>query len=152
MQKTYQTEGSTIINRSVSETFEFLCNPEIDRSELTPLEEKITAMEITRGVGATRRFTIEFAARELDCIARCIEFDEPHRLVMQLEGDVEGIQTWELTPTGRRTQIRLALDVVTPDWLPSYLRDDTTANRWGKVLVEQTLARVKSKIEQSKPA
>ncbi|MDQ4075454.1 MAG: SRPBCC family protein [Chloroflexota bacterium] len=149
MDNTIHAEGSTRIERSVGEVFEFLCNPSIDLAELTPTEDRVTEWSEIRGVGSVRRFTVEIAARQLDYSARCVEFEPPHRLGAQLEGELEGSQVWELTPEAGGTHAQLTIDIVKPQWTPAYLRDETTAARWGQMLVDQTLANVKSALEQA---
>lgn len=85
---TFHTQADILINRPVNETFEFLCNPPVDRAELTPLEDTVTPLNQIRGVGSSRRMTIELAARKLDCVFHCVKFEPPHQLVMHLEGDL----------------------------------------------------------------
>lgn len=144
---TFRTEADILINRSVNETFEFLCSPNLDRAELTPLEDTVTPMNQTRGVGATRRMTIELAARKLNCLAHCVEFEPPHRLVMRVEGDLEGMQAWKLVAEGDATRAYLTFEVAAPVWTPAYLHDQATAERWSRWLAEETLAKVKALLE-----
>lgn len=148
---TLHAEGSTYIDRSEREVFEFLCNPDVDPAELTPMEDEVTEWSPTQGIGSVCRSTIEFAARELESVARCIEFEPPHRLSLRLEGDLEGTQQWWLSPENGGTRIQLTLDLVKPRWMPAYLRDETTAARWGQTLVDQTLENVKSALEKTMP-
>jgi hypothetical protein len=113
-------EGSISIDRPMDAVFEFLANPDIDLEVLTPLEDRIVERQEVQGIGAECRTTVELAARELQYLARCTEYEPPHRLASQLEGDVEGAD----------------------------LRDNMTAERWGQRLVDQTLANVKTFLEQ----
>lgn len=142
-----QATGSTHINRSSEEVFEFLCDPDVDPAELTPMEDRITDWQAMRGVGSSCRTTIEFVARELECTTTCIEFDPPHRLTTQIDGDLAGTQRWQLTPQEDGTQLQLTFEMVEPQWLPAYLREETTAARWAQMLVDQTLTNVKSALE-----
>lgn len=150
--KTLYAKASIFINRPVSQTFEFLCDPRVDPTELTPLEEHVTERSQTAGVGFMCRATIEFAARQLRCETRCVELEAPHRLVTRLEGDLEATQTWELVPEAEGTRTELSLEIVAPTWLPAYLRDETTAARWSQTLTEQTLAKLKSSLEELQPS
>lgn len=146
---TFHTEADILIERSVNETFEFLCNPPLDRAELTPLEDTVTSLNETKGVGSSRRITIELAARKLDCVFHCVKFEPPHQLVMRLEGDLEGIQTWQLTAEGNGTRAHLLFEVVAPSWTPVYLQDEVVADRWSHRLAEETLANIKAILESS---
>jgi hypothetical protein len=145
----FHTEADILIERSVDETFEFLCNPSLDRRELTPLEDTFTSLNQTKGVGSSRRITIEVAARKLDCVFHCVTYEPPHHLVMRLEGDLEGIQTWQLTAEGNHTRARLLFEVAAPVWTPVYLQDEIVADRWSHRLAEETLANIKTAIERS---
>ncbi|MFQ5593634.1 MAG: SRPBCC family protein [Anaerolineae bacterium] len=140
-------EGSTLINQPAGDVFEFLCNPHVDPAELTPFEDRVTERSETPGVGAVLRTTVELAARKLDCLARCVEFEPPHKLAMRLEGDLEGTQTWRLSPEGEGTVVQLDIRIVAPEWLPAYLRNERTASRWAQTLVDQTLANVKTALD-----
>lgn len=142
-------EGSIYINHPIEEVFEFLANPSVKPEELTPLEDRVEEREEVRGVGAERRATVEFAARVLEYVARCTEYKPPHRLSSRFEGDVEGNETWQLVPEGSGTRAQLTIDFVRPEWTPAYLRNNTTADRWGRMLVDQTLANVKAALEQA---
>jgi carbon monoxide dehydrogenase subunit G len=144
---TLHAEGSILVNHSAGDVFEFLCNPHVDPAELTPFEDRVTERSETPGVGAVLRTTVELAARELDCLARCVEFEPPHRLAMRLEGDLEGTQTWCLSPEGTGTVVQLDIRIAAPEWLPAYLRDETAASRWTQMLVDQTLENVKTALE-----
>lgn len=62
---------------------------------------------------------------------------------------MEDTETWRLAPEGPGTQAQLALVLDRPEWTPAYLRDDTTADRWGQMLIDQTLTNVKTTLEQS---
>lgn len=146
---TFHSEADILIERSVNETFEFLCNPSLDRAELTPLEDTITSLNETKGVGSSRRVTIELAARKLDCVFYCVTFEPPHQLVMRVEGDLEGIQTWQLTAEGNHTRARLLFEVAAPLWTPGYLRDEVVADRWSHRLAEETLTNIKTILESS---
>jgi uncharacterized protein YndB with AHSA1/START domain len=149
--ETLHAKASIFINRPINRTFEFLCDPRVDPTELTPLEEHVTERSQTVGVGFVCRATIELAARELSCETRCIELEPPHRLVTRLEGDLEATQVWELAPEEEGTRAELSIEIIAPKWLPAYLRDETTAARWTKVLAEQTLAKLKASLEESYP-
>jgi carbon monoxide dehydrogenase subunit G len=140
-------ERDTYIERPPQEVFAFLCDPNVDQAEITPFEDRVTEQSTEPGVGAICRTTVELAARDLDCISRCIEFDPPRRLVMQLEGDLTGRQAWELEPQDNGTRAHLTVDIVAPTWLPQYLRDDRTAANWTTMLADQTLQNVKSALE-----
>lgn len=144
---TIHGEGAIHINRSPDEVFEFLCDPDVDPAELTPLEDRITDWQALCEVGSTSRVMIEFAARKLNCLARCTAFEPSRLLATRLEGDLEGEQVWQLAPESGGTRLHLALDFVEPVWLPTYLQDDTTAARWGERLAEATLANVKAALE-----
>lgn len=150
--ETLRAEGNTFINRSVGEVFEFLCNPDIDPVELTPFEDWVTERSESPGIGSVLRTTVEFAARELDCVARCVDFEPPHRLGMRLEGDLEGMQSWHLASEDAGTRAHLSIEMVKPEWLPAYLQDEKTAGRWCHMLVDQTLVNVKTTLEKSAPS
>jgi uncharacterized protein YndB with AHSA1/START domain len=141
-------ESSIYIDRPIGEVFEFLANPSVKPEELTPLEDWVEERDEVRGVGAERRATVEFAARVLEYVARCTEYEPPHRLSSQFEGDLEGNETWQLVSESSGTRVQLTLNFVRPEWTPAYLRDKTTADRWGQMLVDQTLANVKAALEQ----
>lgn len=143
----FQAEGSTRIRRAPDEVFRFLCNPDVDPADLTPMEDRIVEWQEMQGVGSLCRMTIELAARELECVSRCIEFEPPHRLATRLEGDLEGSQTWRLAKENGDTRLQLSLDVARPEWTPEYLRDEQAAKNWGQMLVDQTLENVKSALE-----
>ncbi|MBI3943153.1 MAG: SRPBCC family protein [Chloroflexi bacterium] len=141
-------DGSIYINRPIDEVFDFICNPDVDLAELTPMEDEVTESNVIRGVGATIRLTVEFAARKLTYVCRCVEYTPPHRLAQEFEGELEGMQTWHLRPEGEHTLAHLMIDLVLPKWTPAYLHDKTTAEHWGQMLVDQTLNNVKSAIER----
>lgn len=145
--ETLRADGDTIINRPIEQVFEFLCNPDVDPAELTPMEDRFIEWNERRGIGTICRSTIEFAARELDCIARCVEFEPPQRLGMRLEGDLHGMQVWHLSREDDATRAQLSIDIEKPEWTPAYLRDQDTAAHWGRTLVEQVLENVKSALE-----
>lgn len=140
-------ERDAYIQRTPQDVFAFLCNPDVDQAEITPFEDRVTEQSREPGVGAICRTTVELAARDLDLISRCVEFDPPRRLVMQLEGDLTGRQAWELEPEDGGTRAHLTIDIGAPDWLPQYLRDDRTAANWTTTLADQTLDNVKSALE-----
>lgn len=143
----FQSEGSTLIRRAPDEVFTFLCDPDVDPADLTPMEDRVVEWQDRRGVGSQCRMTIELAARELECVSRCIEFEPPRKLVTRLEGDLEGTQTWRLKGEDGDTRLHLSLDLARPAWTPEYLRDEQTASNWGQMLVDQTLENVKSALE-----
>lgn len=146
--KPIHCEDSTYIDRPITEVFEFLANPSIKQEKLTPLEDQVIKQNELRGLGAVSRATVEFAARQLEYLTRCTEYEPPHRLTRQFEGDLEGSERWQLTTENTGTHAQLTLHLVRPDWTPAYLRDNTTANRWGHMWVDQTLANIKSALEQ----
>jgi uncharacterized protein YndB with AHSA1/START domain len=149
MMKPLHCKGSTYIDQPVAEVFEFLANPKINPEELTPLEDEVTERDQMPGIGTETHMTVEFAARELKYVARCTEYKPPHRLVSQLEGDMmEGTEAWDLASQRDGTRAYLTLELIRPEWTPAYLRDDITADRWGQMLVDQTLANVKSAVER----
>ncbi|MSP12256.1 MAG: hypothetical protein EXR62_04775 [Chloroflexi bacterium] len=141
-------DGTTYIDRPMDEVFDFICNPKVDRAELTPMEDKVTESHIVSGVGSTIRMTVEFAARKLTFVSRCVEHNPPQRLTQQFEGDLEGTQTWNLETEGAGTLVHLVINLLLPTWTPAYLKDKTTAEHWGQMLVDQTLDNIKSAIEQ----
>ena len=149
MVSTLKAGGSTYINRPLNETFEFLCNPAVEPTDLSPFEEKMVEREALWGVGATCRSIIELAARELSCTTRCVEYEPPRRLATRLEGDLEGHQNWILSAENGGTRAELSLEFTAPKWLPGYLHDEVNAARWSQTLVEQTLTRVKTALEKS---
>ena len=143
----FQAEGNTLIRRSPDDVFKFLCYPDVDPADLTPMEDRVVEWQEMQGVGALSRMTIELAARELDCVCRCTEFEPPHRLATRLEGDLEGTQTWRLASENGGTRLHLSLDIARPEWTPAYLRDEQVAKNWGQTLVDQTLENVKAALE-----
>jgi len=143
----FQAEGNTRIARSPDEVFRFLCDPDVDPADLTPMEDRVVEWQKMEGVGSLCRMTIELAARELECVSRCIEFEPPHKLATRLEGDLEGTQTWRLANEDEDTRLHLSLDMARPQWTPEYLRDERVAGNWGQMLVDQTLENVKSALE-----
>ena len=145
---TIQAEGTVHIHRSPEQVFAFLCNPNVDPAALTPMEDRFVEWQEMSGVGSICRSVVEFAARELNCTTRCTEYEPPHRLATRMEGDLVGAQNWRLSPAGTGTELHLSLSIEKPIWLPSYLRDETTAERWGEMLVEQTLENVRSALQQ----
>lgn len=143
----FEAEGSTVIARSREAVFTFLCQPDVDPAELTPMEDRVVEWERTKGVGAVSRTTIEFAARELDVTSTCIEFDPPRQLAVALSGDLEGRQVWRLAEEDGGTRLHLDLDLARPEWTPQYLKDEQVAENWGQMLVDQTLENVKGALE-----
>jgi len=146
----FQAEGSTFIERAPREVFAFLCDPAVDAAELTPMEDRVVAREEMKGVGSLTRTTIEFAARELDLVSRCVEFEPAERLVLRLEGDLQGRQSWRVAEEDGGARLYLALDIERPEWTPQYLQDEQVAKNWGQTLVDQTLENVKAALEPEK--
>jgi hypothetical protein len=149
MDNIFKARGSTFIKRPINETFEFLCNPAVKSTELSPFEEEMVEREPMQGVGSTYRSIIELAARKLNCTTRCVEYEPHRRLVTQVEGDLEGIQNWVLAAEKDGTRVQLSIEFAAPEWLPAYLHDEDNAARWSKTLVEQTLTRVRIALEPS---
>ena len=144
-----QAQSSTFINKPVTIAFDFLCDPPVEQTALSPLEEKMIKQAPLRGIGAACQSVIELAARKLNCTTRCIEYAPPQRLVTRLEGDLQGIQDWHLSAENGGTRLQLRFEFTMPEWLPAYLHNNVNATRWSEMLVEQTLARVKTALEQS---
>ena len=144
----FQAEDSTLVHRAPDEVFRFLCDPDLDPAQLTPMEDRVEEWQGLKGVGSLCRTTVSLAARDLDCVSRCVEFEPPERVVLQLEGDIKGKQTWHVTPENGDTRLHLALDLEAPQWTPEYLRDEQVAQNWGQMLVDQTLENVKEALEK----
>lgn len=143
----FEAEGSTVIARSPQEVFAFLCEPDVDPAELTPMEDRVVEWQETKGVGSVSRTTIQFAARELDVTSTCVEFEPPERLAVKLEGDLQGRQLWQLAEEDGGTRLHLDLDIVRPEWTPRYLQEEQVAEHWTQMLVDQTLENVKGALE-----
>lgn len=139
----FQAEGSVFLAREPGEVFGFLCDPAVDAAELTPMEDRVVAGQGTKGVGSTTRTTVELAARELDVVSRCVEFEPGQKLALGLEGDLQGSQVWQMAAEGDGTRLHLALDIERPAWTPAYLQEEQAAQNWAQMLVDQTLENVR---------
>ena len=148
----FEAEGSTFIDRPVEEVFDFICNPDVDPAELTPMEDRVTDWQELGGVGAFYRATIELAARELDCVVHCVEHERPRKLTTHMEGDLESRQRWQLAPENGGTRLSLDIELERPHWVPPYLREERAARNWAQMLVEQTLALVRGAMQGERHA
>ena len=118
--------------------FDLLCIP-TKHAKLSPLELRIVKGERFNRVGDTYKGIGEFAARKVECSMRCTAFDRPHLLTMELIGEMSGKEEWQLKPADVGTEVRLSVGYAAPEWLPVYLRDETTAQNWINTMVSQTL-------------
>ncbi|MFQ5945778.1 MAG: SRPBCC family protein [Anaerolineae bacterium] len=126
------------VAHSPEAVFDVICVP-AKHAELSPLELRIVKGDRLKGVGDTYKGIGEFAARKVECSMRCTVFERPHLLAMEVVGEMEGKEEWQLKQTDVGTEIRLSVDYAAPEWLPVYLRDKTTAQNWANTMVAQTL-------------
>lgn len=134
----FEAEHRVQVGHSAEAVFDLLCVP-AKHAELSPLELRIAKGEPIKGVGDTYKGIGEFVARKVDCSMRCTSFDRPHLLAMELMGEMSGREEWQLKPADVGTEIRLSVGYAAPEWLPVYLRDETTAQNWVNTMVAQTL-------------
>jgi uncharacterized protein YndB with AHSA1/START domain len=141
-----KAEGSILIARPIMTVFEFVCDPRRMTEDITPLEERIQSQG-EPGLGWVSQVEVEIAARVVRYQCRCTVFEPPTRLVLEMEGDVNGEQIFTLADQLDGTRLNLYFKCVIPPRAPAYFHDEPARMHFAQTLVSQTLSNIQTALE-----
>jgi len=74
--------------------------------------------------------------------------EPPTRLVMEMQGGLSGEQSFTLSEEAGDARLDLVLKYLVPTSWPSYYREEPTRTRFAETLVAQTLANIRTALEE----
>jgi carbon monoxide dehydrogenase subunit G len=141
-----KAEGSILIARSIMTVFGFVCDPRRMTEDITPLEDHIQSQG-EPGLGWVSQVEVEIAARVVRYQCRCTVFEPPTRLVLEMEGDVNGEQIFTLAEQPDGTRLNLYFKCAIPPRAPAYFHEEPARMHFAQTLVSQTLSNIQAALE-----
>jgi hypothetical protein len=99
------------------------------------------------GVGTTYHYTFQMAGVKLNGKATFLEFDPPHKAVVQTEGGAESVWTWTYEAQGDGTLLTCAIEYTIPGAALGKIADKLIVERTNANSLEQSLKNIKGIVE-----
>ena len=142
-----QAEDSVLITVPIEAAFKFVSDPETMVDAITPLEAHWDAQG-ELALGSVQRCEIKIAGRVIHIETRVAVLEPPTRLVMEMQGDWSGEQSFTLSEEAGDARLNLVFKYWVPASWPSYYREEPTRTHFAETLVAQTLANIRTALEE----